>query len=788
MKRPGLFFCLMVLCMSSSTLFSQQWWTHSMEFQLLDGNGETKSNAAFMYIGDMEKAVRGVVLTSMTRNEWEFNQDPDIRDMATKEGLAMIFMHGGLNFGYPAGGSMSVFNPDRGHDTALNRVLTTFARQAGKPEIAHAPWFLFGHSTSGLFARYVTWWKPLRVFGMILYKSGGYDPPAFVEHPDTATFLNIPWMSLQARYDKNEPGQGAWNITKNMMMPWRERGALMQMVVEPLNEEGHSLWRPFNGPFLAEWIRKAARYKIPEDSAAVDGPVTLKTIDPSEGVVSDSSIARIIDIEELPENLLNYQYDTDKSDWQKMFWHFDDEMAIQWVNYHHKEFDPFIPDRDSSLEGDVKFWRSEEAIPVPGNGGLYLTGREPGGEFSERLKVKAEQDGSFEMKAFGKNIQAELDLPQACLSETSEYSGLKNINGYDVFRLKQIADRSEDYKPTLPEILAADVNIDGEVNQQDYEQLVARAVFKISEFSQEWNPSSNESPAIRENPTDHLFFEKGKTRFNLLAKISRSYPEDDGRGYSATRLPYISDKVDVAYSPGNPYPIFGETRLLALQVGDVDGSAEYVNTDSTEGVKLILALYETMADNEGFNTPVYIESTAETDVFSADLRIRDENDDQLFIGVESSQSGICFGNQAGKNIYIISFLESGMDTGFPVFSVKTLLPPNSSDIISLMSFVNGKAVESEIRINPLKANEEGVSPPILLYPNPAQDVLKIRINDERYPISIKLMDISGKVIKKEGFKESKKEIIFDIRDIQSGLYFIGLDFESEAVTYSFVKK
>lgn len=122
----------------------------------------------------------------------------------------------------------------------LVNVLNTFAALTGKPEIAHVPWMTFDHSTAGRFAKNIAWWKPERMFGVIFYKTGVYNPPNWLEEPDTSNFLNVPWLSVAARNDKFGPDELGWKSMRNEMMPWRQRGCLMSQIVEPTMEEGHS--------------------------------------------------------------------------------------------------------------------------------------------------------------------------------------------------------------------------------------------------------------------------------------------------------------------------------------------------------------------------------------------------------------------------------------------------------------------------------------------------------------------------------------------------------------------
>jgi hypothetical protein len=793
MKPIGYLLAFLFLFSNLKLFSADDNWPYLLKFMIKKSDGTIAENEAVMWVGDESKLVKGVILTSMTRNEYEFTHDPTIRQMAAENGLAIIFMYSERQQDYFMGGSMSVFDPSLGHDSVLINILKDFAVLAGKPEIEHAPWLTFGHSTSGLFARYIAWWKPERMFGVILYKSGGYVPPDFVEDPDTATFLNIPWLSVAARNDKYGPGQDGWRNMRRDMMPWLEQGALMSEIVEPTMEEGHSVWRPFNAPYFAMWISKAVENKIPANMVASEQPVDLLHIDNETGMLSDSAVARLIDQEELSETLLRYQYDAEPEERMKMFWHFDDEMALTWVNYHHKNFGEYKPPRDTTLQGEIKYWRSKKPFESIPDDKTFVYGKSKNGEFDPSLGDQTLPDGTYSIKAFDRMIRIERQVPGDFVTPGDANSIIKSINGYDAMRMKQIIDESPDFIPNLEDVLSADVNMDGIINHMDFTNLVDRATGKIPEFKQLWNYQGGDIPVIMEPSVDYVFFDSSKTRFNLEARISKNYPDDDGKGYSRHRIPYISDELIHPYEIGNPYPAFYDATLFGVLLGDLDGTDALANSEVNENQTLILALGNSIAvGSESFKIPVYAEAVDDPLIYSVDLEIVFRENALNFLNTESQQRNDIYANFQNNTLTMISFTTDSYDLNEPVAWINSASANlEIEDILSFTAYVNGNKSNSEIKIHPLDIKNDIVHSSLSIYPNPVNDnYLTLDLMDTgKGPYTWKIYDSSGRLMLSEIFsgKFEDNKLFIDIGCLEKGLYIFQLKTETGYFRSNFVK-
>ncbi len=752
-------------------------WPWSVKFMVSKGE-EIVENEASLWIANPDKPLRGVILTSMVRNEVEFNYSEEIRNAAREKDLALLFFYNERSGDFYTGGAMSIFDIEKGHDTVIVNVLNKFADITGKPEIAHAPWMTFGHSTAGIFARNIAWWKPERMFGVIFYKTGGYHPPEWIGNPDTANFLNIPWLSVAARNDKYGPGEQGWKNMRKDMMPWRKRGALMSEIVEPTLEEGHSKWRSFNAPYFAMWIKKAVDRKIPNDSIAESSPVELLHINNSTGVLSDTLLEFLMDSSRIHDDLLRYHHDVEPEERGNRFWHFDDETAITWVNYHHKVHGEFTPRRDTIITGTLKYWYRRNLLPFdPSEPQKYdstvIMGMNSNQHFDSSSMVLPNTSGKFELTGYDRRILIRRDMAGSYQKPNTEKSVLDKINGMDAFLLEEIIQEQDDYiVPSVFQIWAADVNMDGIVDQQDLAQLSSRAILQIPEFKQLWNYNGQEQPEINYPSKDWVFYDSAKTRFHIPTRLSRTYPDDDGTGYSRHRIPPVSDTVIAPYKPGNPYPQFLDGIFYGTMLGDLDGSFAFTEDDRTDS-RIILDF----ANAETFNgDSTYIPLLIESDqpVYAADLKIRVDTSNMNIVRFDAIAVDNLYSHGIGNENYMISWSSTSIETTMPFANMVLQNVETSHEDISIATgYINGKPCNIEMTMissdnaKKILSNEE-----IFIYPVPADKFIYVRMPENVYEkIALIIYDTSGKkVLTKEVFYNSIDDLRIDISGMINGTY------------------
>jgi len=274
---------------------------------------------AFLWIPPRARQVRGVVMGGMTLMEREFAKDARIRQACAAEQLAVVFLKCGL-------GSVDV-----------QKVLDELAAVSGYRELSAAPLLFVGHSAGGPQAKALAVKLARRCFGLVQYRGGG--PGGGDPLPP-----GIPSLMMVGQFDefggtmRREDGREQWEGSRDHLAAYRaaNEANLGSLVIEP--GAGHFAWSDRNADYLALFLRKAARARIPA-SWPIDaaGPPTLKKLDPCTGWLTDLAVEG----GGKPPAAYN-QFTGEKA---KAAWHFDEELARATVAYHAGGFgkaDQFI--------------------------------------------------------------------------------------------------------------------------------------------------------------------------------------------------------------------------------------------------------------------------------------------------------------------------------------------------------------------------------------------------------------------------------------------------------------
>jgi hypothetical protein len=275
---------------------------------------------AHLWVPPAATNLKGLIIATHTLVEARFVTDPAIRAAAQDQQLGIVYFSPGV---------MNLFDVSKGDAKHLERALKKLAVVSGFPEVEHAPLLTFGHSTSGIFAKNVAYWKPSRVFGVVYFKSGQIARPSWSSN----SIQNVPFLAVNGQYEEFGPveggpiGEAQWLAVKDTLMKMRATGHLVSMIVEP--GAGHFSWK--SQATIAKFITKAAIAKIPANTYATTGPITLKTVSESAGWLSDTTLKATT--LSAPSAYANYTRDK-----KVTFWHLDQELAQHWKSFHEGKF------------------------------------------------------------------------------------------------------------------------------------------------------------------------------------------------------------------------------------------------------------------------------------------------------------------------------------------------------------------------------------------------------------------------------------------------------------------
>ena len=181
----------------------------------------------------------------------------------------------------------------------------------------------------------------------------------------------------------------------------------------------------------------------------------------------------------------------------------------------------------------------------------------------------------------------------------------KTVNGVDVMIAKQLLNGT--YTPNIFEILAMDVNLDGAVTAGDISQMNQRATLMIGEYQQAWNTGGQPSK-------DWIFVDEARLAQPSFV-ISSSFPDDDGVGFSALRVPSVPFVLPTNASDFNPNSATCQQwvpeNYKAIMLGDVNASygLNLINTQDSILFDLSQAVYTTEGASNFIEVPMIAQFT-----------------------------------------------------------------------------------------------------------------------------------------------------------------------------------
>src|SRR5208282_2283857 len=223
------------------------------------------------------KQVRGLLVAGMTLMEREFAKDVAIRKACAAEALGIVFFKCGLG------------------EVDLQSVLNDLARVSGYRELSMTPLMFIEHSAGGPQAKALAIKMADRCFGLVQYRGG-------VPGGDESVPPGVPVLMMLGQFDefggtmRDALGRETWEGGRDALADYRAKDDrnLASIVVEP--GAGHFAWSDRNAAYLALFVRKAARARIPDWPPTMSTwcpakqPVPCKPVAPESGWLSDLTI------------------------------------------------------------------------------------------------------------------------------------------------------------------------------------------------------------------------------------------------------------------------------------------------------------------------------------------------------------------------------------------------------------------------------------------------------------------------------------------------------------------
>lgn len=428
----------------------------------------------------------------------------------------------------------------------------------------------------------------------------------------------------------------------------------------------------------------------------------------------------------------------------------------------------YITYQESDFNSNLKFWfdgspiRYNAAVPTD-----YLITNIYGDNSTcsnlSAVAVQPDLAGNFSYDiANGTNINIQKDIPGTTSVQPV-------VNGFDAFLTRRVLINDASYIPSVYEMIAMDVNIDGVVSAGDLSQINQRAVLILPEFRQAWNYSpggvSNGQPS-----KDWLFVDGTRLNTDPNFLISSLFPFPDGTGYSKSNVPVLDFCIPVPVFASPSCTVFGIESYTGILMGDVNGNYATVNpngafrNDGSE--KVVFDLNQALVSEGYIDIPVQVLS--QSNVNAIDFAMNFNGSKLTFDKVYTTSNEIeSLSNVNGNDgkLRFTSFSLANYDVTKSVAYAR--FATSSSDILesdftATEAYINGEAVMTQVY-----GKTSASSAMVTVYPNPANEMLNVTLSENG---SISILDASGKTVFEKVSVNAFQNNEINVANLSSGIY------------------
>ena len=354
------------------------------------------------------------------------------------------------------------------------------------------------------------------------------------------------------------------------------------------------------------------------------------------------------------------------------------------------------------------------------------------------------------------------------------------VNGADAVLAKTLV-LNGSFTPSVFQIMALDVNLDGVISAGDISQMKQRATLFIPEYRQAWNYTtagvSNGQPS-----KDWVFVDV--TRLSEPAyQISATFPANDLTGYSKSKVPVAPFNLPAKVTNYATCPIVETETYKGIMLGDVNASYATFTANGllkSENGAVVLDLASAVKEGNTFRIPVSFESTESANALDFAVRFNENNVsfselNNVAVGMEAN----AFMNETDRTFRFTGFDVANFTVGSTV--AELVLQSNNEtisekDIIADLALINGKAVDVKFE----KSSEAIQSVfNVSIYPNPSNGVFSVQATENAI---VDVYDMNGKQITASQVISSNGKVNIDLNNVEAGVYLVRVQNETFSTT------
>jgi hypothetical protein len=282
----------LLILVAAATVSAAKWQYSVAVDREPDKRGRPRDpGEARMWIPPESASIRAILLCGDLGIENELVVAPQVRQVCRERDVAIVYFTPHLS------GVFHYWESNNRAGQLLLDTLDALAKRSGYNELRCVPWITAGHSTAGIFARNVAYWKPQRTAGVIHLKSGNFHQQ---EHlPPGGSLAGIPLVAINGQFETFGPEGGIrpefgretqWRcVLADLLQFRRESGDhLMSLVVQPGADHFHG--SPELAAYVAMFLAKTVEYRVPASAAERRTPVACLPLKAASGWLMDSDL------------------------------------------------------------------------------------------------------------------------------------------------------------------------------------------------------------------------------------------------------------------------------------------------------------------------------------------------------------------------------------------------------------------------------------------------------------------------------------------------------------------
>ncbi len=448
----------------------------------------------------------------------------------------------------------------------------------------------------------------------------------------------------------------------------------------------------------------------------------------------------------------------------------------------------YVAYRDTVYNGTIKLWSDNSVMPYNvANPNQFLITNIAGTDAScaneSATLVQPDLNGNF---VYSSNNGLSIAIKKDILGTTDVQSV---INGFDGLLTRRVLLNDVSFGlPSVYNMIAMDVNLDGVVSAGDNSQIAQRSVLLIPEFKQAWNHDIN-GVSNGQPSKDWTFIDSTLIATNAAYSISATYPLNDGVGFSKSNVPVTAFCLPIKVTNYAVCPDYTPETYRAIMVGDVNGSVATASPSSlfkSATDKVIFNLSNAVVSGNTVEVPVTVVSS--NTVSSIDFSMPLNSDVVSFKEISNVANGaesLSHFNTNDNTLRFTSYHTSNFKTDRSVATVKFNLVNgqlSESDLAGSLAFINGENAEVAFvgSIGSINVDYTNV---VSVFPNPASSFVQV-ITPEL--ASVQLMDASGRIISTNMNVTAGQALTLSTAELASGVYFVKISNDNFSVNKKIV--